>query len=89
MKFNSYSSYYSSIIAFKGNGGTSDFQNPGDRVPAIKLYGPGRNFEFTINSGSKLHANTTKNMIELDRWYSLVIEQLLIDGKVDILINQL
>ena len=65
---------WSSVLTFKGNGGASDHEKFGDRIPGIFVY-------KDINKGKGyLQFSTTKLTrfffpINLNTWYNILIEQ--------------
>ena len=74
------SSYYSSILAFKGNGGSSNDKKYGDRAPAV-FYKQGGYLRFTnAVSGKANHWFDRK--IELGKWNKIEIEQVSLGGNV-------
>ena len=79
---------YYSILAFKGNGGTSDCCNVGDRVPVIMYTPPQRNYNERLHLTTAIgsNGNDWKNYevtLEINQNYSFVIEQKPVNGKVD------
>ena len=74
------SSYYSTVLAFKGNGGRGDNRNYGDRVPAIFYRQDGYLHITCAVNGKKSYPVNVR--IDLGRWYRIDIEQANLHGKV-------
>ena len=73
-------SVWSSILAFKGNGGSDDLKKYGDRAPAI-FYNKNGFLHFTnAVSGNRNYYFDKK--VDLGKWYHIDVEQNLKDGKV-------
>ena len=72
---------WSSIISFKGNGGTSNIGKIGDRIPAIfmnrKRY---MHFSNAVNGNRNYRFNLPS--ITVNKWYSITIQQKRENGKV-------
>ena len=74
-------SVWSSILAFKGNGGLEDVKEYGDRAPAI-FYNKNGHLHFTnAISGNRNFA--FDKAIALGKWYHIDIEQNVKNGKVN------
>ena len=74
------SSDWSSILAFKGNGGLADATLYGDRAPAIFYNKQGHlHFCNSVSGNKNYYIDKT---INLNQWYRIEIEQVLIGGKV-------
>ena len=74
-------SEWSSILSFKGNGGTSDCCNNGDRVPIVQLSKNGQlYFINSVNGNGNAYFHTA---VETNKWYKIEIEQTMIDEKVE------
>ena len=72
---------WSSVISFKKDGGARNNGELGDRIPAIFLNKKGiLHFSSSVNSNGN-HVFIF-NPIELNRWYSITIEQIPENGKV-------
>ena len=76
-----------SILSFKGNGGTNKCCNVGDRIPHF-TYKPRAGQDNLLHFGSAIGSNgnsyTNINFnAEIDRLYSLVIEQKSVNNKVN------
>ena len=72
---------FSSVLAFKGNGGRSDCCEIGDRIPAIFLYNP----TMTLNFANSVRQNGNywfDFKINLNTWYNIIIEQKFVHRKV-------
>ena len=82
VKINSFSPRWSSIVAFKGNGGVNSNHEHGDRVPQINLNGMRRKLEFSSYVNGSSHSNTMK--VEANKWYNIYIEQNYHDRKVSL-----
>ena len=75
------SSGWSSLVAFKGNGGEQNNQNYGDRNPAIFYYqNTGKLSIRNSVSGNKNFALDYE--IDVGSWYSIEMVQKETDGKV-------
>ena len=74
-------SYWSSILAFKGNGGSSNIGKYGDRAPAIFYNQLGRLHFTNAVSGNKNYYVDIP--IDLGKWYKIEMEQLSSNGKVE------
>ena len=71
---------WGSILSFKGNGGTNNCCNNGDRVPIIQLQDNGElYFINSINGNGNTHFHTA---VDLNKWYKIEIEQTKISDKV-------
>ena len=68
------------MLAFKGNGGKSHCCNHGDRVPDIALNKNG-DMRFINSVSGNANYKFTFN-VDLNRWYTIIIEQKTKDGKV-------
>ena len=80
-------SYWSSILAFKGNGGLNDWKEYGDRVPAIFYNQLGQlHFASAVNGNKNYHFNRA---IDLGKWYKIEIEQVSLNGKVEAMVFNL
>ena len=74
-------SEWGSIISFKGNGGTNNCCNNGDRVPIVQLRDNGQlYFINSVNDNGNAHFHTA---VDTDKWYQIEIAQTRIDGKVE------
>ena len=76
----------SSILDFKGNGGTRDCCKHGDRIPAV-LHDERNNeliFCSSVNGNGNYHV---KYKVELHRWYTIIIKQILTLRQVRIKID--
>ena len=74
-------SEWGSILSFKGNGGTNNCCNNGDRVPIVQLHNNGELFFInSINGNGNAYFHTA---VDLNKWYKIEIEQTRIDGKVE------
>ena len=74
-------SEWSSILSFKGNGGTSNCCNNGDRVPIVQLRKNGQlYFINSVNGNGNAYFHTA---VETNKWYKIEIEQTMIDEKVE------
>ena len=72
---------WTNVIAFKGNGGKSNSGKIGDRIPAIFLNKKGfLHFTNAVNGNRNYVFNF--HPIELNKWYSITIEQISENGKV-------
>ena len=72
---------YSSVIAFRGNGGRSDCCEIGDRIPAIFLFNP--TMTLHITHSVRQTGNHWFNFdINLNTWYNIIIEQKFVHRKV-------
>ena len=71
---------WSSVLAFKGNGGKSHCCKPGDRVPDLALSQNGRMRLSNYVSGNKKYQFIFD--IDLNKWYNITVEQKLHKGKV-------
>ena len=72
------------IISFKGNGGTSDKGNHGDRIPSINFDGQRLEFVSSV-SGNPHYVTRSDKKIELDTWYNIIVAQVLKNSKVRII----
>ena len=71
---------WSSVIAFKIDGGVGNSRKIGDRIPAIFLHKNGfLHFTNALN-GNKNHV--TNFPVKLNKWYSIAVEQTLENGQV-------
>ena len=75
------SSYWSSILAFKGNNGSSDFDKYGDRAPAIFYNQLGKLHFVNAVNGNKRYV--FDRPIDLGKWYKIEMEQVSLNGKVE------
>ena len=74
-------STWSSILSFKGNGGTNNCCNNGDRVPIVQLRDNGElYFINSVNGNGNAHFHTA---VETNKWLEIEIEQTKMDGKVE------
>ena len=74
-------STWSSILSFKGNGGTNNCCNNGDRVPIVQLRDNGElYFINSVNGNGNAHFHTR---VETNKWLEIEIEQTKMDGKVE------
>ena len=74
-------SVWSSILSFKGNGGTNNCCNNGDRVPIVQLRDNGElYFINSVNGNGNAHFHTA---VETNKWLEIEIEQTKIEGKVE------
>ena len=74
-------SEWSSILSFKGNGGTSNCCNNGDRVPIVQLRKNGQlYFINSVNGNGNAYFHTA---VDTNKWYKIEIEQTMIDEKVE------
>ena len=71
---------YSSVLSFKGNGASTDNDNYGDRIPIIQVRNNG--YLYLISSVKGDNSYIVKIEIILNNWYNIVIEQKLINRKV-------
>ena len=74
------SSEWSSILALKGNGGLTNMETYGDRVPALFYHKSGVIVFYSAVNGNINYVFS--KTIDLNRWYSIEIEQVMIGGKV-------
>ena len=75
---------WTSVLAFRGNGGEKDVAKYGDRIPAI-FYNKNGYLQFSMAvSGNKNYK--IKKEIDLGKWYLIEIEQILNKGKVGYMI---
>ena len=72
------------IISFKGNGGTSDKGNHGDRIPSVNFDGQQLEFVSSVN-GDPHYVVRFDKKIELDTWYNIIVAQVLKNNKVRII----
>ena len=76
------SSYYSTVLAFKGNGGARDNRDYGDRVPAIFYRNDGYlHVTCAVNWKKSYPVNVR---IDLGRWHRIGIEQARLHDKVNL-----
>ena len=73
-------SHWSGLLAFKGNGGSSNVAKYGDRAPAI-FYNQQGHLHFTNAVSGKVNYAFNK-AINLGKWYRIEIEQASSNGKV-------
>ena len=74
-------SVWSSILSFKGNGGTNNCCNNGDRIPIVQLHDNGElYFINSINGNGNAYFHTA---VDTGKWYEIEIEQNKIDGEVE------
>ena len=71
---------YSSVLSFKGNGASTDNDNYGDRIPIIRVRNDG--YLYLISSVKGDNSYIVKIEIDLNNWYNIIIEQKLINRKV-------
>ena len=71
---------YSSVLSFKGNGASTDDDNYGDRIPIIQVGNNG--YLYLISSVNGDNSYIVKIEIDLNNWYNIIIEQKLINRKV-------
>ena len=71
---------YSSVLSFKGNGASTDNDNYGDRIPIIQVGNNG--YLYLISSVNGDNSYIVKTEIDLNNWYNIIIEQKLINRKV-------
>ena len=64
---------WSSVLAFKGNGGKSHCCNHGDRVPDIALNKNGKLRVSNSVSGNKKYQ--VLSSVDLNKWYNITVEQ--------------
>ena len=85
LKINSYRSVnkggWSSVIAFKKDGGESNLEKIGDRIPAVFL-NKKESLHFSSGVSGKRNHNFDFISIKLKKWYGIVIEQTRDKGKV-------
>ena len=74
-------SYWSGILAFKGNGGSSNLGKYGDRAPAI-FYNQRGHLHFT-NAVSGKTNYIFNRAIDIGKWYKIEMEQVSLNGKVE------
>ena len=74
------STTYSSVLSFKGNGASTDNDNYGDRIPIIQVGNNG--YLYLISSVNGDNSYIVKTEIDLNNWYNIIIEQKLINRKV-------
>ena len=74
------STTYSSVLSFKGNGASTDNDNYGDRIPIIQVGNNG--YLYLISSVKGDNSYIVKIEIDLNKWYNIIIEQKLINRKV-------
>ena len=77
---NNENAWWSSVLSFLGNGGTSECIEIGDCMPAIFL---------TQSGGLEFYSSVNDNaghffdfQAELNHWYNIIIEQKSVNGKV-------
>ena len=74
-------SEWASILSFKGNGGTNNCCNNGDRVPIVQLHNNGQLFFInSVNGNGNAYFHTA---VDTGKWYKIEIEQTRIGGKVE------
>ena len=71
----SFSSDWSNVLAFKGNGGGHDCCNNGDRVPLV--HAGGNSYLHFSNSINGIGNYWKDVKITSSRWYNIIIEQLM------------
>ena len=71
---------YSSVLSFKGNGASTDNDNYGDRIPIIQVGNNG--YLYLISSVKGDNSYIVKIEINFNNWYNIIIEQKLINRKV-------
>ena len=75
------SSEWGSILSFKGNEGTNNCCNNGDRVPIVQLHNNGELFFInSVNGNGNAYFHTA---VDTNKWYEIEIEQTRIGGKVE------
>ena len=72
---------WTSVLAFKGNGGKSNCCNHGDRIPDIALNKNGKLRVSNSVSGNKKHQFITN--VGLNKWYNITVEQKQSNEKVN------
>ena len=73
-------SAWSSILSFKGNGGSNNCCNNGDRVPIVQLNENGQlYFINSVNGNGNAYFHTG---VDLNKWHKIEIQQNRMDGKV-------
>ena len=75
-------STWSSILSFKGNGGTSNCCDNGDRVPIVQLRKNGKLYFISSVNGNGNTAFHTASAVDSNQWLEIEIEQTKMDGKV-------
>ena len=86
MKINSYQKTdWTSILDFKGNGGTREKGKHGDRIPTVLHEKKNKELIFcsSVNGNENYHI---KYKVDLKKWYNIIIEQISIDGKVRMIV---
>ena len=87
MIVHSYPEGWSSIFAFKHNGGTMNYDTYGDRAPALFFHKNGF-FHFTNAVNGNLNHVYDVHNIKLNQLYKIKIEQQMeSDGKVGLMLN--
>ena len=71
---------WSSVLAFKGNGGTSHCCKHGDRIPEISLNKNGKMRISNSVSGNKKYQFLSN--VNLNKWFNIIVEQKQNNGKV-------
>ena len=71
---------WSSILAVKGNGGTSHCCKHGDRIPEISLNKNGKMRISNSVSGNKKYQILSN--VNLNKWFNIIVEQKQNNGKV-------
>ena len=70
----------SSVLGFKGNGGTSSCCEHGDRIPSIFV---SENGNLLFRHSVDHHADYKFDFeINLNTWYNILIEQIIVNRKV-------
>ena len=86
LKINSYrfgnKGGWSSVIAFKKDGGESNLGKIGDRIPAVFLNKKRGSLHFASGVNGKRNHNFDFISIKLKKWFGIVIEQTRDKGKV-------
>ena len=83
LQFHSIPTSWTSVLAFKANGGESDYKQYGDRAPMITCH-PNVGFLRFQNSvnGNPHFGHKWRTKIEMGKWYHIEIEQSLSEAKV-------
>ena len=65
-----------SVLAFKGNGGTSDCCENGDRIPFITVVSSNQELQLSFANSVNQNGNYYFDFyINLNTWYQIIIEQ--------------
>ena len=75
-------SIWRSILVFKSDGGTSDREKLGDRIPGIFLFPKEKCLLFT--SPVKNDKGIEFQSVKLDKWYTISIQQKMENNKVGV-----